>query len=97
MESLDTGTFMHEIIDETFNYINENNIKIVELEDTKLEDIIENIINKKLLLNKNYIFNSTPKYIILTTRLKKVIKKSVEYIINTLKNSDSEIKYSESL
>ena len=91
LESLDTGTFMHEIIDETFNYINENNIKIVELEDTKLEDIIENIINKKLLLNKNYIFNSTPKYIILTTRLKKVIKKSVKYIINTLKNSDFKV------
>ena len=43
------------------------------------------------MLNKNYIFNSTPKYIVLTNRLKKVIKKSIKYIVDTIKLSDFNI------
>ena len=88
LESLDTGTFMHEVIDELFTTINDNGLNLRKLEDEEIEKILDNIINEKLALNKNYIFNSTPKYIILTNRLKKVIKKSIKYIIQTIKLSD---------
>lgn len=88
LESLDTGTFMHEVIDEFFTTINDNGLNLRKLEDEEIEKILDNIINEKLALNKNYIFNSTPKYIILTNRLKKVIKKSIKYIIQTIKLSD---------
>ena len=88
LESLDTGTFMHEVIDEFFTTINDNGLNLRKLEDEEIEKILDNIINEKLSLNKNYIFNSTPKYIILTNRLKKVIKKSIKYIIQTIKLSD---------
>ena len=88
LESLDTGTFMHEVIDEFFTTINDNGLNLRKLEDEEIEKILDNIINEKLALNKNYIFNSTPKYIILTNKLKKVIKKSIKYIIQTIKLSD---------
>ena len=91
LESLDTGTFMHEVIDEFFNQTNEGSLNIREIEDEKIEETLENIINEKLVLNKNYIFNSTPKYVVLTNRLKRVIKKSIKYIIDTIRTSDFNI------
>lgn len=88
LESLDTGTFMHEVIDEFFNYIRESEISIRQLEEEQIEKILDDIINSKLNLSKNYIFSSTAKYIVLTNRLKKVIKKSIKYIIDTIRFSD---------
>ena len=91
LESLDTGTFMHEVIDNFFEHLNESSLNIRNLEDEEIEKILDNIINEKLMLSKNYIFNSTAKYIVLTIRLKKVIKKSVKYIIDTIRFSDFNI------
>lgn len=91
LESLDTGTLMHEVIDETFNYINEYQINLKTIENNALEQIIEQIIDDKLMLSKNYIFNSSAKYIVLTARLKRVIKKSIKYIIDTLRYSDFKV------
>ncbi len=88
VESLDTGTFMHEVIDDFFNYITENNLNIREMENEVIENIIEEIMNSKLALNENYIFNSTAKYMVLTKRLRKVIKKSLQYIIDTIRQSN---------
>ena len=101
VENLDTGTLMHDVIDSFFNYINENNINIRELEENELKEIAEQIINSKLQLDKNYIFNSTAKYIFLTNRLKKVIIQSIQYILNTIILSDfnvlgTEIKFDKS-
>ena len=91
LESLDTGTFMHEVIDEFFEYINNNNLDIKNIEEKQIEEILERIINDKLNLGKNYIFNSSKKYIVLTNRLKNVVKKSIKYIIDTIKFSDFNI------
>ena len=91
LESLDTGTFMHEVIDEFFKNLNEYNLNIKDLENEEIKKLIENIINEKLMLSKNYIFNSTAKYIVLTNRLKKVVKKSIKYIIDTIRFSDFSI------
>ncbi len=91
IQSLDTGTFMHDVIDEFFDQILQRNIKIINITDEQIQEIVESIINEKLTFSRNYIFTSTPKYIILTNRLKKVILKSMQYIIETLKQSDFEI------
>ena len=91
LEKLDTGTLMHGIIDEFFEFLNEKNISVKEIQDEEIEKIIEEILNNKLLLKQNYIFNSIPKYIVLTKRLKKVIIRAVRYIINTLKYSDFKV------
>lgn len=91
IESLDTGTFMHDVIDEFFDQVIQREIKLSEMEDSKIEEIVNSIINEKLTLNRNYIFTGTAKYRILTNRLKKVILKSITYIIQTIKDSDFEV------
>ena len=40
------------------------------------------------MLKKNAIFTSTPKFIVLTNRLKKVVAESIYYIVEQMQNSD---------
>ena len=91
LEKLDTGTLMHDIIDDFFELLREKNISIKEIEDEEIDKIIEEILSYKLQLKQNYIFNSIPKYVVLTKRLKKVVIRSIKYIINTLKFSDFKV------
>ncbi len=91
IESMDTGSFMHDVIDEFFDQIIQRDIKVTDITEELMQEIVENIINEKLTLSRNYIFTSTPKYILLTNRLKRVILKSMGYIIQTLKQSDFKI------
>lgn len=91
IESLDTGSFMHDVIDEFFNQVQARDILLSEITDEKIEEIITSIINEKLTLNRNYIFTQTNKYRILTKRLKKLILQSMKYIIQTITESNFEI------
>lgn len=91
IQSLDTGTFMHDVIDEFFNQVTIREIHLKEITDEQINQIVESIINEKLTLNRNYIFSSTPKYQILTMRLKKVILKSMKYIVQSITKSDFNI------
>ena len=87
IKSIDTGIFMHDIIDTFFETI--DNVK--EITQEEIEKTVEEIINSKLELNKNYIFTSNPKFIVLTNRLKKVVIQSIKYIVLQIQNSDFEI------
>lgn len=91
IRSLDTGNFMHEVIDGVFTRIEEEkiDIKLIDLDD--LRRIVNEIINQKLGMSKNYIFSSSPKFIVLSNRLKKVVFESMEYIIEQLRNSKFEV------
>lgn len=91
IQSLDTGSFMHDVIDEFFEQVLLREIKISNITDEEIEEIITSIINEKLTLNRNYIFTQTAKYKILTHRLKKVILQSMKYIIQTITGSNFEI------
>ena len=91
IESIDTGSFMHEVIDVFFEYIRINNLDFKTITNEQMENKVEEIIQDKLKLNKNYIFVSTPKYQFLTRRLTKLIIKSIKHIINTLVYSDYKI------
>jgi len=91
LEKMDTGTLMHDIIDDFFELLKEKNISVKEIEDEQIDKIIEEILSNKLQLRQNYIFNSIPKYVVLTKRLKKVVLRAVKYIINTLKYSDFKV------
>jgi len=91
MKSIDTGTFMHEVIDQFFGLIRERSLDIKNLEDEQIKIIIEEIINEKLGLAKYYIFRSSDKFKVLTNKLKRVVIKSMKYIIEGLKNSDFEV------
>ena len=91
IEAIDTGSFMHEVIDEFFCNIKEKEISVKEISENQVQEIIDEIIEEKLQLNKNYIFTSTAKFKILTNRLKKLIYKSMKYIIESIKQSDFEV------
>lgn len=84
LNSLDTGSFMHEVIDTFFERI--ENLDTIEEETIK--KIIEEIINEKLKLEKNYIFSSSSKFIVLTNKLKKTVIEAIKYIIYQIKSSD---------
>ena len=91
IRSLDTGSFMHDVIDSFFDKLSQNDIKVKEIEEEKIEEIVDDIIEEKLGLKQNYIFTSIPKFKVLSNRLKKVIKKSIKYIVYSLKYSDFEV------
>lgn len=95
IQSIDTGTFMHEVIDEFFETINQNGEKLQDFssygEPEKIKEIVNQIIEEKLKENKNYIFTSSKKYKILVERLKRIIFKALKYIIETLVESEFEI------
>ena len=85
VQSFDTGSFMHDVINLFFEQIE---IKLSEISDEEIENIIEKIINEKLLNENNYIFTATEKYKLLVQRLKRIIVKSLKYIIQSLVQSE---------
>lgn len=91
ISSLDTGSFMHDVIDTFFNTLRDRNLNVKEISEEEIQNIINEIVDEKLHLNKNYIFTSNEKYQLLARRLKRVILKSMKYIIEGLKQSDFEI------
>ena len=91
IQTLNTGTFIHEVIDEFFENTKEAGIKLEEISEDQLSEIINKIVDEKLKQNKNYIFTSTAKYKALVVRLKKIIKKALKYIIETIVQSRFEV------
>ena len=87
IKPIDTGSFMHDIIDTFFKNVKD----IKKISEEQIENVVVNIIDEKLSLSKNYIFTSTPKFIVLTNRLKKVIIQSIKYIVYQIQNSDFEV------
>lgn len=91
VQSLDTGTFMHETIDQFFEKIKEENISIEAITEEQIKELVNGIINENLSLNKNYIFTSTAKYKLLVLRLKRIVAKALKYIIETITQSQFDI------
>lgn len=88
MTVLDTGSFMHEVIDSFFEYLDENNLDLKNISDDEIKQIVCKKIDEILQTSRYYIFSSSAKFRIMTKRLKKVVLESMNYIIYTLKNSD---------
>ena len=95
VKNLDTGSFMHDVINSFFEEIKNNKINIKNIQDEELKKIINKIIDEKLNNNKNYIFTATEKYKLLVKRLKRIILKALKYIILGLKVSDFEVEGTE--
>lgn len=91
MQPVDTGTFMHEVIDTFFHLLRERQIEIKELEEEKMKEIVGEIVEEKLGLSKYYIFTSSDKFKVLTNQLKRVVLQSIKYIVEELKTSDFEV------
>ena len=88
IQTVDTGSFMHEVIDELFRRMEENEIDIDALTDEDIKKLVDDIVNQMLISSRYYLFTSSEKYKLLTRRLKKVVYQAIIYIIYSLKNSD---------
>lgn len=95
IQSFNTGSFMHETIDEFFEYVREEQILLTQIEEEQIKEIVSQIIDKNLNLSKNYIFTATAKYKVLVKRLKRIVSKALKYIIETLIYSDFDIEGTE--
>ena len=91
IKNLDTGSFMHEVIDQFFQETKSRNISIKTINEQTTKDIVDKIVEEKLQEGKNYIFTATKKYQLLVKRLKRIILKAIKYIILGLNSSNFEI------
>ena len=91
IKSFNTGSFMHETIDEFFDYVKQENLNLAELEEDEILKIVSKIIDEDLNLEKNRIFTTTAKYKVLIRRLKRIVSKALKYIIETIVYSDFNI------
>lgn len=91
MEALDTGSFMHEVIDTFFKELDDRHLNVKEISDEEVFDIVNEIINMLLDTTRYYIFTSSNKYKLLSRRLKKVIYQSICYIVYSLRYSDFKV------
>ena len=91
IQTIDTGSFMHEIIDEFFEIIDNKNLNIKEITEEEVQEIVKKIIEDTLEMSKYYVFSSTAKFKNLTKRLKKVVSESIMYIVYSLQNSNFEV------
>lgn len=95
IHTFETGSFMHETIDEFFEEVRRQDLGLAEIEEEQIQEIVSNIIDEKLKLSKNFIFSSTFKYIALVKRLKRIVSKALKYIIQTLISSDFSVEGTE--
>ncbi len=91
IQNTDTGTFLHEVINSFFETLDNENIDVKTIEEDKVKEIVEKIINDYLETSKYYIFSSTAKFRVLTKRLKKIILEVINYITYTIKNSTFDV------
>ena len=97
VQNFDTGSFMHETIDEFFKKVNKENINLSELvtDEEKIQKLVNSVVEEKLDMGKKYTFIATPKYKILVKRLKRIVAKALKYIIEGLVYSDFNIQGTE--
>lgn len=91
LETLDTGSFMHDIIDTFFERLEDLNLSIREIDEEKQKEIIEEIVEEKLKLPKNYIFVSSAKFKTQAIKLKKLVTKAMKYIVRTITESEFDV------
>lgn len=90
MTTIDTGSFMHEVIDSFFQYLDENDLNLKMISEKETMQIVGKIIDEILQTSRYYLFTSSAKFRMMTRRLKKVVLQSMNYILYSLKYSDFE-------
>ena len=91
LQSIDTGSFMHNVIDAFFERLKTENLNVREIEDDVIQKIVNEIIEEKIGLPENYILTSSAKFRSQTIRLKRLILKAMKYLIRTIRESDFDV------
>lgn len=91
IKAMDTGSFLHDLIDSFLEYVKEQNISLKEMEETEVDKIVKQLVTEKLQLEKNYIFTINQKYQFLVVRLTKLLKTALLHILASLRESNFEV------
>lgn len=91
IKAMDTGSFLHDLIDSFLEYVKEEGIFLKEIQDNEIDRIVNQLVAEKLRLEKNYIFTMNQKYQFLVVRLTKLLKTALTHIIASIRESDFEI------
>jgi len=91
IKPVDTGSFMHNVIDTFFKKV--ENVK--KLTDEQIQDVLNKIIEEELSMPRSHIFTLTAKYRTLVKRLEKVVFLSMKYIISSLRYSEFDVLQTE--
>lgn len=91
MTAIDTGSFMHEVIDCFFAKVEEKKVEIKTISEQEMVEIVKEIMDEILQTSRYFIFTSSAKFRMMTRRLKKVVLQSMKYIVEAMKCSDFEI------
>lgn len=86
----DIGSFMHKIIDEFCTEVKEKNIKWQDVDEEIREKLIFDIVDREIGNNANSIFNSSPKNVYFTGRIKRVLLKTSEIVTEHFKRGNFE-------
>lgn len=86
IKPIDTGSFMHDIIDGFFKQIKEEGLLIKAIDEGKIREIVNKLVDEKITNGGK--FNLSAKYRTLATRLKRVIFLSLKYIVKGLQQSE---------
>lgn len=84
----DLGTFMHNVIEKFSKTVDENNIRWDEISDKWCENIVDNKINESMGESSGYIFSSSPRFNYFKDRLKRVLIRSINLIIEHMKRGN---------
>lgn len=95
VQTFNTGSLMHETIDEFFEYVRQEKMGLADITEDRILEIVSDIIDENLKLSQNFIFTATAKYKVLVKRLKKIVAKALKYIIQTIIYSDFSIEGTE--
>lgn len=91
IKAMDTGSFLHDLIDTFLEYVKNEGISLKEIQEAEIEKMVNQFVAEKLQLEKNYIFTISPKYQFLVVRLTKLLKTALQHIIASLRESNFEI------
>ena len=91
MKTLNTGNFMHEIIDSFFKEAINSSNTLKEMTEENIKEIIDKIVEEKLQQPSYYIFTVTKKYQLLVGRLKRILTKAIKYMVRSIVLSDFEV------
>jgi ATP-dependent helicase/nuclease subunit B len=91
LETPDTGTFLHEVIDKFSNFVQENNMNWRDLEKAWCDEKVSEIVNDYLISFRNSLFNSSNRLKNLGLKLKRILKRIVWLIVLQIKNSEFDV------
>ncbi len=97
VQNFDTGSFMHEVIDNFFEKVKQEQIKLPDLLENqeKIQKLVDNVVEEKLEMGRKYNFVATSKYKVLVKRLKRIVSKALKFIIEGLVYSEFNIEGTE--